>query len=205
MSLNALNKVTYGVFVLTAKKEDYDNGCIINTVLQVTDSPSRIVVAVNKQNYTHDMIMETKNFNISILSEKAEFEVFKHFGFKSGREVNKFEGYSDYKRSNNGIAYITKGTNAYISGKVTDTIDMDTHTLFVADVEDMSILNEDVSASYDYYHRNIKPQPQATTSEINEKQKWVCTVCGYEYEGEELPEDFICPWCKHPASDFEKV
>ena len=129
--------------------------------------------------------------------------MFKHFGFQSGRDVNKFDGFSDFKRSNNGISYITKGTNSYISGKVTDTIDMGTHTLFVADVTDMEILNDDVSASYEFYHKNIKPQP--SVSETMEKGKWVCKICGYEYEGEDLPEDFICPWCKHPASDFEKV
>lgn len=203
MSLNALNKITYGVFVLSTVKDGYDNGCIINTVLQVTDNPSRIVVAVNKSNYTHDMMMETRSFNVSVLSEKADFDLFKHFGFQSGRDVNKFDGFTDFKRSNNSISYITKGTNSYISGKVTDTIDMGTHTLFVADVTDMEILNEEVSASYEFYHKNIKPQP--SVNETKEKQKWVCTICGYEYEGEELPEDFICPWCKHPASDFEKV
>lgn len=203
--LNAMNKVTYGVFVLTATKEGYDNGCIINTVLQVTDNPEQIIVAVNKINYTHDMIKDTGNFNISILSQKSDFDMFKHFGFQSGREVNKFEGFSDFKRSSNGVSYITKGTNAYISGKVKETIDMGTHTLFIADVTDKEVLNEDSSASYEYYHNNIKPQVKVEANEASGKQKWVCTVCGYEYEGEELPEDFICPWCKHPASDFEKV
>ncbi|MBE5926197.1 MAG: flavin reductase [Lachnospiraceae bacterium] len=200
--INAMNKVTYGVFVLTAKKNDYDNGCIINTVLQVTDNPEQIIVAVNKINYTHDIIMDTGSFNISVLSEKSEFDMFKHFGFQSGRDVNKFEGFTEFKRSSNGVSYITKGTNAYISGKVKQTIDMGTHTLFVADVTEKEVLNEDSSASYEYYHKNIKPQANV---EANDKKKWVCTVCGYEYEGEDLPEDFICPWCKHPASDFEKL
>ena len=203
MSIDAMNKVTYGVFVLTAMKEGFDNGCIINTVLQVTDNPNRVVVAVNKSNYTHDMIMETKSFNVSVLSEKADFDMFKHFGFQSGRDVNKFKEFDNFKRSKNGVSYITKGTNSFISGQVTDTIDMGTHTMFVADVTDMEVLNEDSSASYEYYHKNIKPQP--SVNKTKEKEKWVCTICGYEYEGEELPEDFICPWCKHPASDFEKV
>ena len=202
---NAMYKVTYGVFVLTATKDGYDNGCIINTVLQVTDNPEQMVVAVNKVNYTHNMIMNTGSFNISILSEKADYDMFKHFGFQSGRDVNKFEGFTDYKRSTNGISYITKGTNAYISGKVKNTIDMGTHTLFVSDVIDKEVLNEDSSASYEYYHKNIKPQTKVETSEDSEKKKWVCKICGYEYEGEDLPQDFICPWCKHPASDFEKV
>lgn len=203
MALDALSKISYGVFVLSAIKDGYDNGCIINTVLQVTDEPKKIVVAVNKQNYTHDLIMETKKFNISVLSEKADFELFKHFGFQSGRDVNKFEGFSHYKRSANGVSYITRGTNSYISGEVIETVDMGTHTMFIADVIEMNILNEDASASYDFYHRNIKPQPK--NNEVEQTEKWVCTVCGYEYEGEELPADFICPWCKHPASDFEKV
>lgn len=200
MALDALNKISYGVFVLSTMRDGYDNGCIINTVLQVTENPNRIIVTVNKQNYTCEMIEESKVLNVSVLSEKADFEIFKHFGFVSGREVNKFENYSDYERSSNGVTYITKGTNSYISGKVIETMDMGTHIIFVAEVTEMKVLNEDASATYDFYHKNIKPKPQ----ENDEKKKWVCTICGYEYEGEDLPEDFICPWCKHPASDFEK-
>ena len=149
------------------------------------------------------MVMESGKFNISILSEKASFDIFKHFGFQSGKTTDKFQGYSASKRSENGIYYITEGTNAYISASVEQTIDLGSHTMFIAAVEDMEVLADEPSASYAYYQSSIKPQPEAKPSQG--KTAWRCTVCGYIYEGEELPPDFICPLCKHPASDFEKV
>ena len=203
MNKKAIYNLTYGLFVLTARCDEKDNGCIINTAGQVTSTPNRISITVNKDNFTHDMIMESGKFNISILSEKASFDTFKHFGFQSGKTVDKFEGYSAAKRSENGIYYITEGTNSYISATVEQTLDLGTHTMFIAAVDDMEVLADEPSASYAYYQLSIKPQPEDKASQG--KTAWRCTVCGYIYEGEELPADFICPLCKHPASDFEKV
>ncbi|MGN1184628.1 MAG: flavin reductase [Oliverpabstia sp.] len=203
MNKKAMYQLTYGLFVLTARLGEKDNGCIINTAGQVTSTPNRISITVNKDNFTHDMIMESGRFNISILSEKANFETFQHFGFQSGRTADKFDGYQACKRSGNGIYYITEGTNAYISASVEQTIDLGSHTMFIASVEDMEVLSSDPSATYAYYQDSIKPKPEKKAS--GGKTAWRCTVCGYVYEGEELPSDFICPICKHPASDFEKV
>lgn len=205
MDNKAMYKLTYGLFVLTANNNGKHNGCIINTAAQVTSEPNRISIAVNKANLTHDMIMENKKFNISIISQDAKFELFKHFGFQSGRDVDKFEGFTGYKKALNDVNYITDGTNAYISAWVQETVDLGTHTLFIAAVTNMEVLSDVPSASYEYYQNNIKPKPQPVSAEKSDKTVWRCTVCGYEYEGEELPEDYICPLCKHPASDFEKV
>lgn len=203
MENKAMEKVSYGLFVVTVNSNDKDNGCILNTVTQVAINPNRISMAINKVNYTHDLLMSSDDFTVSIISIRAEFELFKQFGFQSGRDVDKFKGFKDVKRVSNGTLAITKGTNAYISGKIFERIDLESHTLFIADVTDMDILSNDKSATYDYYHSNIKPQK---TSKIDtEKTIWRCRICGYEYEGEEINEDFICPICKHPASDFEKL
>lgn len=204
MDNKALYKLTYGLFVLTAEQEGKENGCIINTAIQVTAEPNRISIAVNKSNYTHDMVLATGKFNVSVISQDAEFSLFKHFGFQSGRNVDKFADFDGYDRAENGIAFVTAGINAYFSAEVEQTIDLGTHTLFIAAVTDMKVLSETASASYEYYQNHIKPKPQASASSSG-KTVWRCTVCGYEYEGEELPADFICPLCKHPASDFEKV
>lgn len=207
MNNKAIYKLTYGLFVLTGFVRGKHNGCIINTAAQVTSSPNRISIAVNKSNLTHDIILETGLFNISVISEEATFRLFERFGFQTGRDVDKFEGMVGFKKADNGINYVTQGTNAYISAKVESTVDLGTHTLFIAEVTDMEVLSDAPSATYAYYQECIKPKPQAKPVAQEEKGKtvWRCTVCGYEYEGEELPEDFICPWCKHPASDFEKV
>lgn len=196
----AMFQLSYGLFVLSAKDGTKDNGCIVNTVQQVTTSPNRILVAVNKGNYTHDMILKTGEFNASVLSEDTGFDIFQHFGFQSGRDVNKMEGLETYDRAENGIIYLTKGANAYISAKVSQTTDLGSHTLFLADVTDGDLLNDIPSVTYAYYHKHIKPQPQET-----KKTGWRCKICGYIYEGEELPADFICPICKHGAEDFEKL
>ena len=203
MNKKAMYSLSYGLFVLTSRVGDKDNGCIINTAGQVTSEPNRISIAVNKANLTHDMVKESGKFNISILSEKASFDIFKHFGFQTGKNVDKFEGYTACKRSENGLYYITEGTNAYISATVEQTVDLGTHTLFIAAVDDMDVLSAVPSATYAYYQSNIKPKPEKKAP--SGKTTWRCTVCGYTYEGEELPADFVCPICKHPASDFEKV
>ena len=204
MDKKALYKLTYGLFILTSKQGEKENGCIINTAAQVTSEPNRISIAVNKANFTHDMVLASGKFNVSVLSQDAEFSLFKHFGFQSGRDVDKFADFKDADHAENGIAFITKGTNAYFSAEVEQTIDLGSHTLFIASVTDMKVISDALSASYDYYQNHIKPKPQAAPAAAG-KTIWRCTVCGYEYEGEELPADFICPLCKHPASDFEKV
>ena len=205
MDKKAMYKLSYGLFVLTTKLGDKINGCITNTAIQVTTEPTQIAFAVNKLNLTHDMLLESKVFNISIISEAADFSVFKRFGFQSGRDVDKFADYSAYKLTENGIPVITEGTNAYISGNVTSTVDLGTHTLFICAVTDMDVLSDASSATYEYYQNNIKPKPEAVGTTPTGETVWRCKICGYEYVGEELPDDFICPWCKHPASDFEKV
>ena len=197
-----MQKLSYGLFVLTAKDGDKDNGCIINTASQVTAEPNRITIAVNKGNFTHDMIKKTGVFNVSVLSTDVTFDTFKHFGFQSGRDTDKFAGYADAARSANGLYYVTKGVNALISGRVIEAKEFETHTLFIADVTECRVLTDEPSVTYAYYFEHIKPKPQPAAEK---KTGWVCKICGYEYEGEELPEDFICPLCKHPASDFEKM
>lgn len=195
---NAFFKFSYGLYVLTVRDGEKDNGCIINTAVQVTDNPKSIAVTVNKQTYTHDMIMKTKAFNLSVLSESVPFEIFKHFGFQSGRDVNKFEGTP--LRCENGIAYIGGVANAVISGKVSHTIDFGTHTMFIADITEAKILSDEKSVTYDYYFEHIKPKAKKP-----KKKGYVCKICGYVYEGEELPPDFVCPLCKHGAEDFEPI
>ena len=205
MDIKAMYKLSYGLFVLTARKADKDNGCIINTAIQAALSPNQLSICVSKANYTHDIIKKTGEFTVSVLSQNAEFDLFKHFGFQSGRELNKFENFSKCKRGANGIYYITEGTNAYISVKVTKTSDLGSHTMFIGEISDMEVLSEVPSVTYDYYLNNIKPKPQAVGTTPDGQTVWRCIICGYEYVGEELPEDFICPICKHPASDFEKI
>lgn len=200
MDKKAMYKLTYGLFVLTAKENEKDNGCIVNTVTQVTTEPNRITVAVNKSNLTHDMIAATGVFNVSVLTEKAKFDTFKHWGFQSGRDTDKTADVP-CKRAENGVLYVTEETNAYISAKVVSATDLGTHTLFLADVTDCEILGDDASATYEYYQRNIKTAP----APAEKKKGFVCTICGYIYEGDTLPEDFVCPWCKHPASDFKPI
>lgn len=196
----ALNKISYGLFVITSSINQKANGCIVNTVMQVTSSPNRISVAVNKDNYTNEILQKTDEFNVSVISEKGNFDLFKHFGFQSGKNVDKFDGFSDYKIGNNNIPYITKGTNAVIQAKIIERTDVGTHTLFIADVIDSFLLDETPSATYEYYFANIKPKPEKP-----KKTAWQCTICGYTAEVEELPDDFTCPWCKHPKSDFVKI
>lgn len=199
---NALFKLSYGLYILTAQDGEKDNGCIINTVTQLTDTPSRFMIAVNKQNYTHDMILKTGKFNISVLTQEVPFKVFQHFGFQSGRDVDKFADAPECVRSANGVYYVPKYANAFISGTVIETHDYGTHTMFVADVTQAQILSEVPSVTYTYYFDHIKPKP----APVDEKKKgFVCKICGYVYEGDELPEDFICPLCKHGAADFEPL
>ncbi len=197
---NAMFKLSYGLFVLTAGGEK-DNGCIINTVTQITDSPKRISIAVNKANYTHDLILKSGTFNVSILDTNADFALFTRFGFQSGREANKFEGLESVARSENGLMYLTEMSNAFLSGKVIQALDYGTHTVFIADVTEAKVLESAPSMTYAYYFEHVKPKPNNLTT----PHGWVCKICGYIYEGDELPADYICPLCKHGAEDFERV
>lgn len=200
MNNEAMYKLSYGLYILTAREGEKDNGCIVNTVMQITDKPNRVAVAVNKSNYTHGMIERTGLFNVSVLSEQSKFATYKHWGFQSGAQTDKTEAIA-YRRAANGVIYLEDECNAYLCAKVVSSVDMGTHTVFFADVTDGAVLGTEPSVTYAYYHKNIKPAPP-----VAEKKKgFICTICGYIYEGETLPEDFICPWCKHPASDFRPL
>ena len=198
----AFNKISYGLYVLTTKWGTFDNGCIINTVTQVTAQPGRISIAVNKNNLSNQIIKETGIFNVSVLTEDATFDIFKKFGFVSGREQDKFTAEEKNDRTANGLTYYKKATNAVISAKVVDTLEYETHTVFVAEVTEAKVLSDVRSVTYQYYFDHIKPKP----GNYEEKKKgWVCKICGYVYEGNELPEDYECPLCKHGPADFERI
>ena len=205
---SALNQISYGLFVLSARLGEKDNACIVNTVCQVTTNPRVITVAVNRENYTRDMILESGTFNVSILTEEAPFSLFQEFGFRSGRDCDKFEDRDACARSENGVYFISRFANAYLSARVLSATELSTHTLFLAEVTEARKLSSIPSATYAYYHAKIKPQPKKPAAPSAGKV-WVCTVCGYTYdeskEGvpfESLPEDWVCPTCKHPKSDF---
>lgn len=200
MDNSALFNIGYGLYVLTASQNGKDNGCIINTLMQVSSNPLTCVIGVNKQNLTHDMIKESGCFNISMLTKQAPFEIFKHFGFQSGKTTNKFIDFSNAARADNGIMYIPEFTNAYLSGNVVDSMDFGTHTLFKAEIIDAVKLGTEESITYNYYQANTKPKPEPVKS-----KGYRCAICGYVYEGDELPSDFICPICKHGAADFVKI
>lgn len=203
MDNTALYKLSYGLFVLTARDSDFDSGCIINTAVQAASSPNSLSICVNKANFTHDMIKNSGCFNVSVLSREADFSLYKRFGFCTGADTDKLSGFSGFNRGQNGVIYITEGTNAYISVKVTKTEELGSHTMFIGEITDMEVLSDAPSVTYDYYLNNIKPKPAQSVP--GQKTVWRCNICGYEYVGDKLPEDFICPLCKHPASDFTKV
>ena len=205
MDKKAMYKLSYGLFVLTSRDGEKDNGCIINTAIQAASEPNQLSICVNKANYTHDMIERTGKFTVSVLSEQADFELFKHFGFQSGRDVDKFTNFTGCARGADGLYYITEGTNAYISVTVDKTVDLGSHTMFIGEITDMAVLSDTPSTTYEYYQNHIKPKPQAVGKTDEGQTVWRCRICGYEYVGEEIPDDFICPICKHPASDFEKI
>lgn len=201
MDLDALFHLEYGLFLLSTKGIR-DNACIINTVMQVTANPVQICVAVNKSNYTHDIISDTGLFNVSILTQKAPFSIFSDFGYVSGREKNKFEGRTDIARSENGIYYLTKNSNAFLSVKIKQKIGLETHTLFLGEVTEAVTLSKEPSITYNYYQKNVKSQK---AEEVTPQKGYICEVCGYIYEGDVLPEDFICPVCKHGAEAFRPL
>lgn len=194
----ALFNIGYGLYVVTVNDGKKDSGLIVNTVSQVTNSPNRVAVTVNKQNYSYHVIKQTGIMNVCCLSVDAPFSVFENFGFRSGRTENKFEGETP-ARSENGLPFLTKYSNAYFSLQVEQYLDLDTHGCFICTVTEAKVLSGAETMTYSYYHANVKPKPDAG------KKGYVCKICGYVYEGDELPEDFICPLCKHGAADFEPL
>lgn len=202
MNQKALFQISYGLYVAAAKADNKMNGCIVNTVTQVADDPKRVIVAINKQNLTSELVQKSGKLSISVLSETAPFSLFKHFGFQSGREVDKFVDVP-FAMTGQELPYLTKHTTAYLDCKVINSYDLGTHMMFLAEVIDADVISDEKPMTYSYYHENVKPKPEAAGAES--KKGWRCTVCGYVYEGEELPPDFICPWCKHGADDFEKI
>ena len=198
----AFFKISYGLFVLTTGNENKKSGCIVNTLAQVTDSPKRVSVAVNKANYTCEMISATGVFNASIIDENADFKLFQDFGFRSSRDCDKFAGRDDVAYAANKLPYLTKACNAFISAKVIEKVDVGTHIIFIGEVTEAKVLAQTPSCTYDHYSKNIKPAPP---KKEGGKKGFVCKICGYVYESETLPEDFVCPWCKHGASDFEPL
>lgn len=201
---DAIRKLTYGLFVLTARSGEKDNGCIVNTVAQLTSAPNRILVSVNRKSYTHDLIQESGCFNASILHEQAPFSLFQRFGFQSGRQTDKFAGLPALPRSKNGLLYLTKCANAVLSGEVTDALEFDTHTLFVAKLTEALALSDVPSMTYRDYFTRVKPS-QPTQPAQEKKTGYICNVCGYILEESLLPPFFICPVCGHGASDFSKL
>jgi flavorubredoxin/flavin reductase (DIM6/NTAB) family NADH-FMN oxidoreductase RutF/rubredoxin len=199
----AFFKLSYGLFLLSARDGNRDNGCIINTAVQLTETPKRITVAVIKKNYTCDLILKTGIFNVSVLTTDAQFKIFQHFGFQSGREVNKFADTPiKISRSVNGLVYAAEATNAFFSAKVLKSEDYGTHVLFTADITEAGITGAGPSLTYQYYFDNVKPKPAFTREK---KVGWICKVCGYIHEGEDIPDDIECPLCKHGRDDFERL
>ena len=203
MDKKALYKLSYGVFMLSTKDGETVNGCITNTCMQVANSPTRIAIAVINTNYTCDLIKKSGVFALSLLDETCSFELIKHFGFQSGREVNKFENLQ-MPVDVNGIPYMGWQACAVISGKVISSQNLGSHTLFIAEVVDAKLLNDNAPLTYDDYQTKVKPKP-APKAEDKKIVGWRCKICKYEYKGSELPEDFACPLCGHGADDFEPI
>lgn len=197
--LTALFNIGYGLYVVTSNDGKKDNGLIVNTVTQVTDNPNRVAVTINKANYSHHVINQTGIMNVNCLSVEAPFSVFEKFGFQSGRNVNKFEDYN-VNRSDNGLVFLPRYINAFMSLKVEQYLDLDTHGMFICSVTEARVMNNLDTMTYAYYHENVKPKPQ-----LENKKGYVCRICGWVYEGEELPDDIVCPLCKHGAADFEPI
>ena len=197
---NALFNIGYGLYVITSNDGNKDNGLIVNTVTQVTSNPVRIAVTINKQNHSHDVIKNTGLMNVNTLATSAPFSVFERYGFHSGRTVDKFKDVN-VEHSENGLVVLPNYINSFMSLKVEEYLDFDSHGMFVCSVTEAQVVSKAPTMTYDYYHKNVKPKPT-----VNKEVKgYVCTVCGWVYEGDELPADIVCPLCKHGAEDFEKI
>lgn len=202
MKKNPMHNIACGLFLLSANENGFDNACVINTVMQVASNPDRIIISVNKTNKTHDMIFNTGKFCVSMLKKNTPFNIFERFGFVSGNDKNKFTDFDNFSRAADDLVYFPDYSNAYLSCKVISKTDLGSHTLFLADILDGSVISDEDSLSYDYYHSNIKPKNNNPSAS---KVYYRCMICGYIYEGDNLPSDFVCPWCKHGAEDFERV
>ena len=197
--MKALFRIGYGLYVVTSNDGKKDNGLIVNTVSQVTSSPNRVAVCINKDNYSHHIIKQTGKMNVNCLSVDAPFSVFESFGFRSGRTADKFADWTPL-RSDNGLAFLPKYINSFMSLAVEQYVDLGTHGMFICSVTEARVISDRETMTYSYYQEKVKPKPQTAG-----KRGWVCKVCGYVYEGDELPEDFVCPLCKHGAADFEPI
>ena len=202
MDLTALFKIGYGLYVVSSNDGKKDNGLIVNTVMQVTDSPVRVAVAINKKNYSHDVIKNSGKMNVNCLSTEAPFKVFEVFGFRSGRDTDKFEGCNP-SRSENGLVYLPHYINAYFSLEVESYVDLGSHGMFICSVTEAETKSSSESMTYSYYHANVKPKPKKAEAS-GDKKRYVCTVCGFIHEGE-LPEEYECPLCKHGREVFEEI
>lgn len=199
--MTALFRIGYGLYVVTTHDGKRDNGCIVNSVMQVSDKPNRVAVNINKANYTHEIVQQTGKLNVNCLSVEAPFKVFENFGFRSGRDADKFADCKETApRSENGLIYLPKYINAYIALEVEQYVDLGSHGMFICKITEAQVVSDKETMTYNYYQANVKPKPKT-----EKKKGWVCKICGYIYEGEELPEDFICPICKHGAQDFEPI
>lgn len=195
----ALFSIGYGLYVVTCNDGSKDNGLVVNTVTQVTNTPDRVAVTVSKQNYSHDVIKQSGKMNVNCLTTEAPFALLQWFGFHSGRDVNKFAA-NEQLRSGNGLVILPGYINAYIELQVEQYVDLDTHGMFICTVTESKVISDKETMTYAYYHKHVKPKPKPEG-----KKGYVCKICGYVYEGEELPADFICPICKHGAADFEPI
>lgn len=200
MDPKALFQITYGLYVLTTRQDGRDNGLIINTVMQIAEQPNRLAVTISKRNHSCQMLRESGIFNVSTITTEADFALFERFGMQSGRDVDKFDGFDSVTRTENGLYRLDTMTNAYLSGRVLSELDLGTHWLFIAEVTDGQVLSGEAPCTYTYYQTHIKPKPATAT-----KKSWVCQVCGYVHEGDELPEDFVCPLCKHGREVFKPL
>ena len=196
---SSLNNIGYGLYVITSNDGVRDNGLIVNTVSQVTNTPNRIAVTINKDSYSHHVIKQTGVMNLNCLTVDAPFHVFENFGFRSGRESDKFEGIEEL-RSENGLRFLPRYINSFISLKVESYVDLGTHGMFICSITESRVISGVETMSYSYYHSNVKPKPDTAG-----RKGFVCRICGYVYEGDELPDDFVCPLCRHGASDFEPI
>lgn len=221
MKQEALFQIGYGLYLVAARENGKDNACIVNTVMQVTQNPVRLLVSVSNQNLTHDMIEHTGKLTISVLTEKTPFSVYQHFGYQSGKKTDKFEDFEDVTRCANGIYRLNRYSSAYFCGTVSERYVLDTHTIFLIEVTDADVVSSQKPVTYDYYQNHVKQAYKPAVKKPENRKEgaaagdegaeqgathaYVCKVCGYVYEGGTLPEDYICPICKHGAADFEQV
>ena len=204
LDVKSLFKISYGLYVVTTNDGKRDNGMICNTVVQVTNEPAKLAVTINKANYTHDVIRNTGKMNVCTLSQSTPFSVFENFGFRSGRDADKFDG-AAFTRSENGLVVVSRYSNSFFSLVVENYVDLGTHGMFICAVTEAQTMSDEPTMTYDYYMSDVKPKPQPSPASTGGAKRWICPICGYVYEGEgQPPADYLCPLCKHPGSEFEE-